>query len=68
VISNGLVDLSSFERSLDAAPFLLGERRPIEVDQVADAKLAERIIDSDSAVWLLQTESPTDRFRRKSGP
>jgi len=34
-------------------------------DQVADAKLAERIIDSDSAVWLLQTESPTDRFWRE---
>lgn len=37
-----------------------------KVDQVADAKLAERIIDTDSAVWLLPTESPTGRFWRKA--
>ena len=37
-----------------------------KLDQVADAKLAERIIDTDSAVWLLPTESPTGRFWRKA--
>ena len=37
-----------------------------KLDQVADAKLAERIIDTDSAVWLLPTDSPTGRFWRKA--
>jgi hypothetical protein len=37
-----------------------------KLDQVADAKLAERIIDTASAVWLLPTESLTGRFWRKT--